>query len=66
MAKIATATAASIPKSKMKNIFVFDMPGLGSSLCSRGGSNVFALGMMLARAIICSGCLLEKKESKKV
>ena len=44
---IVIATAASIPNNNKKNILALDIPGLTSSVRSRGGSNVDAFGMMV-------------------
>lgn len=53
---MAPAIVINIPNKSMKKIFAFDIPGLGSSLCSRGGSYVFARGKILERDAISSGC----------
>lgn len=61
MANMATAAVTMTTHSRMKKILAFDIPGLGSSLCSRGGSNVLAFGIMLVRCMISSCCGIEKK-----
>lgn len=58
---MATAAATTTTKRRMKKILALDIPGLGSSLCSRGGSNVLAFGIILERRIISSCCEQERK-----